>query len=41
MVDGDRSRLKVVGGNRVNGTIGRRRYEMVGRVLMTSGENSG
>lgn len=41
MVDGDRSRLKVVGGNLVSGRIGRRRYEMVGRVLMTIGENSG
>jgi hypothetical protein len=41
MVVGDRSRFRVVGGNLVRGRIGRRRYEIVGRVLMTRGENSG
>jgi len=28
-------------GKRVNGSIGRRRYDIVGKVLMTSGVNRG
>jgi hypothetical protein len=41
MVVGERRRARVAFGNRVNGRIGRRRYDIVGNVFITSGVNRG
>jgi hypothetical protein len=41
MVVGERRRARVALGNRVNGRIGRRRYDIVGNVLITRGVNRG
>jgi hypothetical protein len=40
-VVGERRRARVAFGNRVNGRIGRRRYDIVGNVLITNGVNRG